>query len=308
MGALDLAVELEGLSLENPIIAASGTFGFGEEFMPFGGIDAAGAVVLKSVTLHPREGNPPPRLWETAAGLLNSIGLQNPGVDKLLSEVLPRLEGIKPPIVGSAAGESVSEYVEVARRLASFAQIAAVEVNASCPNVERGGMEFGKDPKMLSELTRAVKGAVGEKPLWVKLPPLVTDIAELARAAERAGANAVVVANTFPAMAVDPQTFEPRLGGNFGGLSGPAIKPIVLRLVFEVARAVSIPVIASGGALRGEDVAEFMLVGARAVQVGTANLLDPTAIPRMVGELRRYLERVGVRRARDLVGRVRLRG
>ena len=308
MGAPDLSVEIAGLRLENPVIAASGTFGFGEEFLPFGSLEAAGAVVLKSVTARPREGNPPPRLWETAAGLLNSIGLQNPGVDKLLSEILPRLEGVGPPLVGSAAGESVSEYVEVAGKLASSPQIVAVELNASCPNVERGGIEFGRDPEALFELTKAVKGAVGKKPLWAKLPPLVTDIAELAKAAEEAGADAVVVANTFPAMAVDPQTFEPRLGANFGGLSGPAIKPIVVRLVFEAARAASIPVIASGGALRGEDVVEFMLVGARAVQVGTANMLDPVAIPRIVEELRRYLTEKGLRGAGELVGRVRLRG
>jgi len=308
MGEPDLSVELGGLSLENPVIAASGTFGFGEEFLPFGSLEAAGAVVLKSVTLRPREGNPPPRLWETTGGLLNSIGLQNPGVEKLLSEVLPRLEGVGPPLVGSAAGETISEYVEVAWRLASSPMISAVELNASCPNVERGGAEFGKDPEVLFELTRAVKGAVGGKPLWVKLPPLVTDIAELALAAERAGADAVVVANAFPAMAVDPQKFRPRLGANFGGLSGPAIKPIVVRLVFEAARASSIPIIASGGAMRGEDVVEFMLVGATAVQVGTANILDPVAIPRIVGELRRHLALMGLGRARDLVGRVRLHG
>lgn len=300
-------MEVTGLRLKNPVIAASGTFGFGEEFEPFGALEAAGAVVLKSVTAFPKEGNPPPRLWETAAGLLNSIGLQNPGVDKLVSEILHQLENVKPPLVGSAAGEKVSEYVRVASKLAYCPQISAVEINASCPHVERGGIEFGRHPEVLFELTKAVKESV-EKPVWVKLPPLVTDIAELAQAAQEAGADALVVANTFPAMAVDVQTFEPRLGANFGGLSGPAIRPVVVRLVFEAARAVSIPVIASGGALKGEDVAEFMLVGAKAVQVGTANMLDPVAIPRMVEEFRFYLAERGIQRASELSGKVRLHG
>ncbi len=299
-------MEISGLRLKNPVIAASGTFGFGEEYAPFGALEAAGAVVLKSVTLRPREGNPPPRLAEVTAGLLNSIGLQNPGVDALVEEILPRLPRTSAVIVANAAGETVSEYAEVSRKLDRCPQVAAIELNVSCPNVERGGIEFGRHPQLLREVVEAVRGEV-RKPLWVKLPPLVTDIVELAEAAVEAGADALTVANTFPALSLDLETFMPRLGANFGGLSGPAIKPVVLRLVYEVARAVDVPIIGTGGVMRGEDVVEYLLVGATGVGVGTANMVDPRAIPRIVSELENFLVQRGISSVREIIGGVRMR-
>ncbi len=272
----ELSVSLGGLRLANPVMSASGTFGYGIEFAPFYDISRLGAIVVKGLSLAPTRGNPPGRIVETAAGMLNAIGLQNIGVERFVSDVVPRLEDAGATFVANIYGKTVEEYEAVARRLSEVSSLGAIEVNASCPNVKEGGMAFGATPEGIAELTGRVRRCTG-KPLWVKLSPNVTDIAGIANAAEENGADAVSLINTIVGMAVNHRTRRPELSNVTGGLSGPAIKPVALRMTWEAAKAVRIPVVGIGGIQSAADALEFLLVGASAVQVGTANFRNPRA-------------------------------
>jgi dihydroorotate dehydrogenase (NAD+) catalytic subunit len=306
--AVDLSVQFAGLRLANPLVAASGTFGYGGEFERLVGFSNGllGAVVLKSTTLEPRLGNPTPRVVETAggAGLVNSIGLENPGVEAVVRDYLPRLVGTPTVVIANAAGRTVEEYAAVAERLAACEVVQAIEVNISCPNVKKGGLEFGTDPGAAAEVLAAVR-AVTRKPVLAKLTPNVTDVASIARACAEAGADAFSLVNTFRALPIDARTRRPVLANNVGGLSGPAIKPAALMKVHEtyaVARALGLPILGGGGVMAGTDVLEFILAGATAVFVGTLLLRDPLAPTRVLGELRALLAEQGERRLSDLVG------
>jgi len=310
--AVDLSVELiapaagrSGLRLKNPVLAASGTFGYGVEFAEQVDLNRLGGVVVKGLSAKPMEGAPAPRLCETASGMLNAVGLQNIGVRAFIAEKLPALRRYDTAIIANAFGHSVDEYVEVLRQLEDAEGVAAYELNISCPNVKKGGVEFGRDPQLASEVVSAARAAARRRPLIVKLSPNVTDIAVLARAAAEAGADALSVINTFTGMAIDLATRRSRLGLPTGGLSGPAIKPLALRMVWEAARAVSIPVIGLGGISSGEDAAEFLVAGARAVQVGTANFIQPSATVRILEELENYLQMNKIASARELSGTLR---
>jgi dihydroorotate dehydrogenase (NAD+) catalytic subunit len=282
---VDLAVAVGSLRLANPVIAASGTFGYGVEFSHLTDLNQLGGIVVKGLSLEPMEGAPAPRMVPAAAGMLNAIGLQNVGVARFISEKLPTLRRFRTPVIANVFGRAVQEYVEVIRRLESAEGLAAYELNISCPNVACGGIQFGSDPRMAGEVVAAARAAA-KRPLWVKLSPNVTDIGLMARAAADAGADALTVANTYPAMSVDFRTRRSRLGNATGGLSGRAIKPITLRLVNEAFRAVRIPILGLGGITSAEDVLEYMVVGASAVQVGTASFIDPKACERIISELR----------------------
>jgi len=271
-------------------MSASGTFGYGLEFAPFYDISQLGAVVVKGLSLLPSPGNPPQRIVETPAGMLNAIGLQNIGVERFVEDVLPRLDDAGAVSVANIYGRTIDEYEAVARRLSGMPSPAAIELNASCPNVKEGGIAFGSTPEGLSRLTRRVRAAT-EKPLWVKLSPNVTDIGVMARAAEEAGADAVTLINTIVGMAVDPVTRRPRLSNVTGGLSGPAIRPVAVRMVWEACKAVRIPVIGIGGIQSAEDALEFLVVGAAAVQVGTANFRNPNACVDVIDGIREFFVR-----------------
>jgi dihydroorotate dehydrogenase (NAD+) catalytic subunit len=282
---VDLTVAVGSLRLANPVIAASGTFGYGIEFSHLVDLNRLGAIVVKGLSLEPIEGAPPPRMVPASAGMLNAIGLQNVGVAKFISEKLPALREFRTHIIANVFGHTVPEYVEVIRHLESAEGLAAYELNISCPNVACGGMQFGSDPRLVTEIVSAAKAAATRRPLWVKLSPLVTDIGVIARAAAEAGADALTVANTYPAMSIDFRTRKSRLGKPTGGLSGRAIKPITLRLVNEAFRSVRIPIIGLGGITSAEDVLEYMVVGASAVQIGTSSFADPNTCERILGEL-----------------------
>lgn len=289
-GAPDLSSRVGTLVLKNPVMTASGTFGYGLEFAPFYDISRLGAVVVKGLSLLPTRGNPPQRIVETPAGMLNAIGLQNIGVERFIADVAPRLEAAGAAFVANIYGRTVEEYEAVARRLSELPSLAAIELNASCPNVKEGGIAFGSTPEGLAGLTRRVRAATG-KPLWVKLSPNVTDIGSMARSAEDAGADAVTLVNTLLGMAVDPRTRRPLLANVTGGLSGPAIKPVALRMVWEACKAVKIPVIGIGGIQSAGDALEFLLVGAAAVQVGTANFRNPNACMEIIEGIREFMVR-----------------
>jgi dihydroorotate dehydrogenase (NAD+) catalytic subunit len=289
---VDLGVQVGALRLANPIISAAGTFGYGVEFAHFVDLNNLGGIVTKGISKDPIEGAPAPRVHETASGMLNAIGLQNIGVEAFLKDKLPLLRKYNTHRIVNVFGYCLDDYVEVIRQLQEVDGISAYELNISCPNVKKGGMQFGSDPALVAEVVGAARKAAGSRVLWVKLSPLVTDIASIGRAAEAAGADALTVANTYPAMAVDVSTGEPVLGNTTGGLSGPAIKPITLRLVWEVQKAVKIPVVALGGVETAEDVLQYMMVGASAVQVGTASFADPKASEKIVRELPKALSRV----------------
>jgi dihydroorotate dehydrogenase (NAD+) catalytic subunit len=276
--------------MRNPVMAASGTYAYGIEFESVADLRALGAIVTKGLSREPMKGNPPPRLWETEAGMMNSIGLQNIGVRAFVAEKLPHLAKFDTPVIANVFGYSVEDYVEVTRVLNDAEGVAAYEVNASCPNTKHGGMVFSADPGELDSLVRAVK-AVSQRPVIVKLSPNVTSISTIARAAEEAGADGISLVNTFVALAIDLDTRRPRLGAGTGGLSGPAIKPIALRMVAEAFRAVKIPVVGLGGIASGKDAAEFLVAGAAAVQVGTASFWDPGAPQRIARELDQWLAR-----------------
>lgn len=301
----DLRVTLAGLTLKNPVLSASGTFGYGGEFADFVPPEALGGVVVKGISLLPRRGNPPPRIVETPCGMLNAIGLENEGVEGFLSRKLPFLRERGATVVVNILGDCVEDYAELAARLGAAAGIAALEVNISCPNVKHGGVAFGTDPAMAAEVTRAVKEA-STLPVIVKLSPNVTDIAAMARAVEAAGADAISLINTLLGMAIDATTRRPRLANVVGGLSGPAIKPVALRMVWQAARAVAIPVIGIGGIATAEDAVEFLLAGATAVQVGTANFVNPSATLEIIAGLRAYLATHQLATVRELIGALKL--
>ncbi len=284
----DLSVRIGGLTLKNPVISASGTFGYGLEFAPFYDISRLGAIVVKGLSLAPTAGNPPGRIVETPAGMLNAIGLQNIGVERFVADVVPRLEGAGAVYVANIYGKTVEEYEQVAERLSAVPSLAAIEVNASCPNVKQGGMAFGATAEGIAALTGRVRART-RKPLWVKLSPNVADIAAIAGAAEEAGADAVSLINTIVGMAVDHRTRRPRLANVTGGVSGPAIRPVALRMVWQACRRVKIPVIGIGGIQTAADALEFLLVGAAAVQVGTANFRNPRACVEIAEGIARFL-------------------
>jgi dihydroorotate dehydrogenase (NAD+) catalytic subunit len=296
-----LTTALGRLQLKNPILAASGTFGFGREMSLHYHLALLGGLVTKTVTLRPRQGNPPPRVAETSAGMLNSIGLANPGLEGFLKTELPFLGRFDTVRIVNIAGETVEEYVELAGRLGEEALVDALELNVSCPNVKRGGVNFGNSPEVLVELVGRVRQATS-LPLLVKLTPNVTDIVATARAAVDAGADVLTVANTHLGLVVDWRNRRPLLGGVTGGLSGPAIKPLNLRAVWQVTRSLSVPVIGVGGITTVDDVMEYLVTGARAVAVGTANFLNPRAIPELLDKLVEVLNREGVERVEDIVG------
>ncbi|MDR3321912.1 MAG: dihydroorotate dehydrogenase [Synergistaceae bacterium] len=299
-----LSTELCGLSLKNPLIAASGTFGFGREYDELYDISCWGAISVKGLTLNQRIGNPPRRIAESASGMLNSVGLQNPGVDAFIRDELPWLAGRGVVVIANAAGSSKEECAEVVRRL-SDSPVDMVELNISCPNVKEGGVQFGTSPPSAAAVTGLVRGAC-RKPLLVKLSPNVSDIAGIARAVEEAGADAISLINTLTGMLIDARTRRPALANVTGGLSGPAIKPVALRMVMEAARAVKIPVVGMGGITTGEDVAQFMIAGARAVMIGTANITDPLAGPRILGEFRNFLAEEEIDDVSALVGSLKM--
>lgn len=283
ISAIDTSVRVGNVLLKNPVIAASGTFGFGREIAEWMNPGLLGAVVSKGLTRLPRLGNPAPRVAETASGMLNSVGLQNPGLDRFLSDEYPNMMKYGCPVIVNVAGDYVEDYVHFCARL-DDTQIAAIELNLSCPNVSHGCMSFGADPNAVRELVQACRKAT-DKPLWVKLTPNVTSIAETAIAAEDGGADAVCLINTLLGLAVDHRTRRPILRNNTGGLSGPAVKPVALRMVAEVSRAVRIPVIGMGGIMSGTDALEFLIAGASAVQIGTATLIHPTATLDILNEM-----------------------
>ncbi|MBE7004465.1 MAG: dihydroorotate dehydrogenase [Ruminococcaceae bacterium] len=298
-------VELCGVTLDNPVIAASGTFGYGYEFAELYDVNCLGTFSFKGTTLEPRYGNPTPRIAETSAGMLNAVGLQNPGVERVISEELPRLARVfHKPVMANVSGFSTEEYAEVCRRLDGEAQIGWLEVNISCPNVHGGGMSFGTDPKLAAEVTRAVK-AVTTKPVIMKLSPNVSDIAAVARACEDAGADGVSLINTLLGMRIDLNRRRPVLANTTGGLSGPAIFPVALRMVWQAARAVKIPVIGVGGVSSAEDVLEMMLAGATAVEVGAANLVRPLACKEIIDALPETMARYGIETLSDITGGAR---
>jgi dihydroorotate dehydrogenase (NAD+) catalytic subunit len=299
---IDLTVDLgRGLVLPNPILVASGTFGYGVEYGDVVNVDLLGAICCKGTTLKARIGNPTPRVTETPGGMLNSIGLQNPGVDAVIDKYAATWAGWQVPVIVNVAGESVSDYVEVTRRLEGVPGIAGIELNISCPNVGRGGLQFGIDPIAAGEVTAAVRRAT-DLPLLVKLSPNVADIRPIARAIADAGADALTAINTLSGIAVAPGRAKPLLGNIYGGLSGPAVKPVALRIVYEAAQTVKIPVVAIGGVTELADVLDFLAVGAVAAQVGTAIFADPTLPVRLVDELVDECRRVGVASHRDLIG------
>jgi dihydroorotate dehydrogenase (NAD+) catalytic subunit len=300
-----MSVDIAGIKLKNPVMTASGTFGYGEEFAPLLDINRLGAIITKGTSLKPMEGNSPPRTVETVGGLINSIGLQNVGVQAFLRDKLPFLRQFKTPVIVNIFGGTVREFGEVARRLDDIPGIAGLEVNISCPNVAKGGVLFGVDPKMAHHVVRTVRRAT-QRPIIVKLTPNVTDITLIAKAVEEAGADAISLINTLMAMAIDPQTRTPLLNNIIGGLSGPAIKPVALRLVWQAVNAVEIPVIGIGGIMTPEDALEFIIVGARAVQVGMANFVNPTACIEIIDGIEAYLTENGFRQIGQLVGSLRI--
>ena len=292
--AVDLSVQIGALRLRNPILAASGTFGYGLEFAHLVNLNRLGGFVTKGLSREPMEGAPAPRLYPTPSGMLNAVGLQNIGVRAFVAEKLPVLRKFDTAVIANVFGYTLEDYVEVIRVLEDAEGLAGYELNISCPNVKRGGMQFGSDPGMVFEVVGAVRQAAAKRPLWVKLSPLVTNIGLIARSAEEAGADALTVANTYPAMALDYRTGRSRLGCPTGGLSGPAIKPITLRLVWETRKAVKSPIVGLGGIETVDDVLEYLSVGASAVQVGTASFADPRASEKLVGTLTKVLERAKV--------------
>ena len=299
-----MAVEIGGLKLKNPVMTASGTFGYGEEYADYVDLNRLGAIVVKGLSLKPRLGNPPPRIMETAGGMLNAVGLQNVGVDAFIQTKLPFLRKHDIAVIANIYGESYSEYSQVAKKLSKAQGVHALEVNVSCPNVKKGGLSFGSDPKAAAEVTRRVK-AETHLPVIVKLTPNVTDITVVAQAVEKAGADAVSLINTLTGMSIDLQTRTPHLKNITGGLSGPAIKPVALRMVWQVAQKISIPVIGIGGIMTAEDALEFMIVGAKAVQIGTANFINPRATLEIIDGIRHYLRENKIKNIQDIFGTLR---
>lgn len=297
-----LAVELPGLSLKNPIMPASGCFGFGKEYGNLYDLSQLGAIMIKATTLETRFGNPTPRVAETASGMLNAIGLQNPGLQRVMGEELARLENHDVPIIANVAGSEIEDYVKVAEEISKASNVNALELNISCPNVKCGGIAFGTDPKLAAELTAAVK-AVSSVPVYVKLSPNVADITVIAKAVEAAGADGITMINTLVGMRLDWKTGKPVIANGTGGLSGPAVKPVAIRMVYEVSKAVNIPIIGMGGVTDAIDVIDFMSAGASAVAVGTANFINPFVCPEIIHALPSQLDELGLEKITDLIGR-----
>jgi dihydroorotate dehydrogenase (NAD+) catalytic subunit len=298
---INMEVNIAGVRLKNPITVASGTFGYGLEMKDFMNISELGGICLKAITLEKREGNKPPRIAETPSGVLNSVGLQNPGVDAFLKYILPTIRQYDTKLIANIAGKTMDEYVKVAEKLCD--SVDMLELNISCPNVKEGGVTFGTSAHMVEEITKRVKKAA-KVPLMVKLSPNVTDITEIAREAEAGGADALSLINTLLGMRIDVNTRRPILSNNVGGLSGPAVKPVAVRMVYQVANAVKLPIIGMGGIMTGEDVAEFLLAGATAVSIGTANLIYPDAAVRIKKEFTKYAEDNHIKDVKDLIGKV----
>jgi dihydroorotate dehydrogenase (NAD+) catalytic subunit len=297
-----LEIKLPGLHLKNPIMPASGCFGFGREFSRLYDLSQLGAIMIKATTAEPRFGNPTPRVAETPSGMLNAIGLQNPGLDQVMAEELPWLEQFDVPIIANIAGTSVEDYVVVAEKISEAKNVKALELNISCPNVKKGGITFGTDPDVASHLTKQVK-SVSKVPVYVKLSPNVTDIVEMAKAVEQAGADGITLINTLLGMRLDLKTGKPIIANQTGGLSGPAIKPIAIRMVFQVSQAVSIPIIGMGGIMSVDDVIEFLLAGASAVAIGTANFVNPYICPEIIEALPERLVQLGYQHVTECIGR-----
>lgn len=306
MKRVDLAVKIAGIEFKNPVIAASGTFGFGREYAQYIDLNQIGGISVKGLTLKPRKGNAPPRIAETPAGILNSVGLQNPGVNAFIDEEIPFLRQFSTAIIANIAGNTIEEYCSIAEIL-SNADVDAIELNVSCPNVKEGCIAFGTTAEGITAIVKQVR-AHCSKPLIVKLTPNVADIKVIAKAAEDAGADALSLINTILGMAIDIHSRRPILSNNLGGLSGPAVKPIAVRMVYEVARTVNIPVIGMGGISCGDDAIEFMLAGASAVMVGTANFVNPMACIDVINGIESYLARYNFNSARDIIGKLELNG
>lgn len=300
-----MSVTLTGIRLKNPVLAASGTFGYGVELADLVDLNQLGGLVVKGLSARPMEGLPAPRLCGTPAGMLNAVGLQNIGVRRFIEEKLPALRRYDTAIIANVFGATTEEYVEVIEELNGAEGVAAYELNVSSPNARRGGMHFGADPELLREVVSAAKQAA-RRPLWVKLTPNVGDIGQFARIAEQAGADALSLINTLKGMAIELATRRSKLGHLTGGLSGPAIKPVALRMVWEAAQAVRIPVVGMGGITRGTDALEFLVVGAQAVQVGTANFVEPSAAIRIIAEIRNYCESNGIRSIGEVIGTLKM--
>ena len=297
----DLRTSIGKLELANPVMTASGTFGYGTEFADFVDLDRLGGVIVKGTTLHHREGNPYPRMAETPSGMLNAVGLQNKGVDYFCEKIYPTIKDYKTNMIVNVSGSAIEDYVATAERINALENIPAIELNISCPNVKQGGMAFGVTAKGAEEVVSAVRKAY-DKTLIVKLSPNVTDITEIARAAEAAGADSVSLINTMLGMAIDAERRRPVLSTITGGMSGPAVKPIALRMVWQVAKAVGIPVVGLGGISNATDAIEFLLAGASAIEVGTANFMDPAVTGKIVDGINEYLDRHGFASVRDIIG------
>jgi dihydroorotate dehydrogenase (NAD+) catalytic subunit len=300
-----LAVEIAGIKMKNPVMPASGTFGYGEKYACYLDLETLGAVVTKGLSLRPKAGNPTPRITETTSGMLNAIGLQNVGIDGFIEYKLPFLREINTPVIVNFFGNTLEEYGEVAQRLSDIPEVAGVELNISCPNVKQGGIVFGTDAACAHEVVAHVRKHL-RKPLIVKLTPNVTDITVVARAVEEAGADAISCINTITGMAVDVRTRRPRLANRTGGLSGPAIRPIAVRMVHQVVQAVKVPVIGIGGIVEAADALEFLIVGATAVQVGTANFVNPTAMSTIIAGIEKFLVEEDIDDIRELIGSLEL--
>jgi dihydroorotate dehydrogenase (NAD+) catalytic subunit len=301
----DLTVDIGGLELQNPVLTASGTFGYAREYEQLVDLNRLGGIIVKGLSLEPTKGNPPPRIYETPCGMLNAIGLENVGIEAFVTEKLPFLQTLKPPIIVNIYGKREEDYAQLAARIEALEAIAAVEVNISCPNVKAGGMVFGVDPQAAFSVIRAVRNQT-TKLLIVKLSPNVTDITEIARAVENAGADCLSLINTLTAMAIDIHTRRPRLANITGGLSGPAIKPVALRMVWQVVQAVGVPVIGIGGIMSAEDALEFFIAGATAIQVGTANFVNPHATTDIIDGIEKFLIEKKIAGISDLIGTLKI--
>lgn len=297
----DLSVNIGKLHMKNPVMTASGTFGYGEEYADFMDISRIGGIIVKGTTIHKREGNPYPRMAETPSGMLNAVGLQNKGVHYFVEHIYPRIKDIQTCMIVNVSGSTIDDYMKTAEIINELVNIPAIELNISCPNVKQGGMAFGITPQGAEEVVKAVR-LVYKKTLIVKLSPNVTDITEIARAVESAGADSVSLINTLLGMAIDAERKRPVLSTITGGMSGAAVKPIALRMVWQVANAVKIPVIGLGGIMNWKDAVEFMLAGASAIQIGTANFIDPCVTLKVIDGINDYLERHGYKSAKDIIG------
>jgi len=297
----DLSVDLGAMRLQNPVLTASGTFGYGKEYAPYLELNDLGGIIVKGLSLNSSRGNPPPRIVETASGMLNAIGLENVGIDAFIQEKVPFLDSLSVPVIANIYGTSIEAYAAVAERLADIRAVAGVEINISCPNVKAGGLAFGTDARMAHKVTLAVRERYS-KLVMVKLSPNVTDISTIARSVEDAGADVVSLINTLTGMAVDIDTRRPKLANIIGGLSGPAIKPVALRMVWQVARAVKVPVVGIGGIMNAEDALEFIIAGATAVQVGTANFIDPGCAVKIIQGIENHLTRQNIASIKELIG------